>query len=98
MEDARAVYEVFERAIADLERRAGVAEADNMWMDPAAVAEYWERRRPLFEHLARTANRPRQPPGTLRTGSRRQQRPRPHCSRIDTRPVPVLAVHPGPVP
>ena len=54
-EDAPAVYEVFVHAIAELERRSGMPEIDNMWMDPATVAEYWERKRPLFEHLARTA-------------------------------------------
>ena len=57
VEDARAVYEVFAHTIADLERRMGTPETDNAWTDRAVVAERWERRRPLLEHLARTAER-----------------------------------------
>jgi GNAT superfamily N-acetyltransferase len=50
LEDSYLVYTIFERALDDFSRRAHV-EADETAGDPAA----WDRRRPLFEHLARTA-------------------------------------------
>ena len=53
--DTPAVYAVFAQAIADLDRRMGTPEAENTWLDPVAVAASWEQFRPLFEHLARTA-------------------------------------------
>jgi GNAT superfamily N-acetyltransferase len=53
--DTPAVYAVFAQAIADLDRRMGTPEAENTWLDPVAVAASWEFFRPLFEHLARTA-------------------------------------------
>lgn len=55
LDDARAIYEVFVRTTADLERRMRVPDASNIWLDPAFVASFWERRRALFEHLTRTA-------------------------------------------
>lgn len=54
-EDGRAVYDVFVETTADLERRMGAPDDKNIWLDPAFVAEYWERRQSLFAHLARTA-------------------------------------------
>jgi GNAT superfamily N-acetyltransferase len=49
-DDSHAAFTVFESALADLSQRLGV-QADMTAGDPQA----WERRRPLFEHLARTA-------------------------------------------
>lgn len=48
--DARPTYHVFEHSLADLSDRIN-ARADATAGDPAA----WARRRPLFEHLTRTA-------------------------------------------
>ncbi len=48
--DALATYHVFEASLADLSARIN-ARADATAGDPGA----WERRRPLFEHLTRTA-------------------------------------------
>jgi GNAT superfamily N-acetyltransferase len=53
--DNPGVYAVFVRAIADLERRMGTPEGEKNWTDPAFIADYWKRRQPLFDHLARTA-------------------------------------------
>jgi GNAT superfamily N-acetyltransferase len=50
--DSRSLFEIFEAAIDDLGARMH-ARANSTAGDPAA----WERRRPLFEHLARTADR-----------------------------------------
>jgi hypothetical protein len=47
--DARILFEIFEAAIDDLGARMQ-ASANSTASDPDA----WERRRPLFEHLART--------------------------------------------
>jgi ribosomal protein S18 acetylase RimI-like enzyme len=49
--DSRIVFEIFEAAIDDLGHRMQ-APANST----AGDAEAWERRRPLFEHLARTAD------------------------------------------
>jgi len=51
--DLPAAYDVFVQTTAEAERRAGSADSANVWLDPAFVAGYWERRRPLFEHLTR---------------------------------------------
>ena len=53
--DSPAVFAVFAQAVADLERRMGTPEAENTWLDPVAMAARWEFFRPLFDHLARTA-------------------------------------------
>ncbi|MEW5987410.1 MAG: GNAT family N-acetyltransferase [Chloroflexota bacterium] len=53
--DARAVYDVFVQTTADLEHRIGTPEGEKIWTDPASIADYWERRQTLFEHVARTA-------------------------------------------
>ena len=49
--DSYAVYTIFEQALEDFSRRTNV-QADQTAGDPQA----WERRRPLFEHLGRTAD------------------------------------------
>jgi GNAT superfamily N-acetyltransferase len=54
-DDVRATYDVFIAAVTDLDRRRGVGDADNVWLDPAFVAPFWAQQRPLFAHLARTA-------------------------------------------
>lgn len=56
VEDSSAVYDVFVHTTIDLERRMGLPDADIIWLDPAIVASYWQRRQSLFEHLARTAD------------------------------------------
>jgi GNAT superfamily N-acetyltransferase len=53
--DQRAVYDVFTQATSDLERRMGSLEMAEKWADPDFIEEYWQRRGPLLEHLARTA-------------------------------------------
>lgn len=52
--DTRAVYDLFEASLLDLSRRLGVM-AVTGGDDPAVLAQLWDERRPLFEHLARTA-------------------------------------------
>lgn len=54
-QDIPAVFAVLRDALADLERRAGTPEAENVWTDPVFVGAYWSRRRALYEHLGRTA-------------------------------------------
>jgi GNAT superfamily N-acetyltransferase len=56
LDDLRAVYDVFVRTTADLERRLGTPEGLNMWTDPALIADYWARHRTLFEHLTRSGD------------------------------------------
>lgn len=53
--DVPATYDVFVQTTADLERRMGIPDSDNSWLDAAFVADYWERRRTLFEHLTSNA-------------------------------------------
>ena len=53
--DVRAAYDVFVATTADLEQRMGVPDDQNSWLDEAFAADYWQRRRPLFEHLTRTS-------------------------------------------
>lgn len=55
-DDTPDIFEVFIRTLADLERREGTPDADNMWTDPAFIRGYREQRFPLFEHLASTAD------------------------------------------
>jgi GNAT superfamily N-acetyltransferase len=54
LEDTYAVFLVIEEAIADLLPRIGIQEATSL-ADPERLAKMWELRRPLLEHLARTA-------------------------------------------
>jgi len=54
-DDSYAVFEVFERSLADLLRRHG-SEAPASADDAAALAKMWEERRSLYDHLARTAD------------------------------------------
>ena len=53
--DSYTAFKIFEASITDLSQRLGVmaiTEGD----DPAVLEQLWQRRRPLFEHLARTAD------------------------------------------
>src|SRR3990172_1902049 len=50
LEDSRAVFTLFEETLFDFSSRTGV-QADDTAGDPQA----WDKRRPLFGHLARTA-------------------------------------------
>jgi GNAT superfamily N-acetyltransferase len=52
--DTYATYQVFMQSILDLSQRQGVM-AITGGDDPAVLDELWERRRPLLEHLARSA-------------------------------------------
>lgn len=52
--DSYQIFAVFEETLADLVRRFGRGEPTS-WQDPAAMERMWQERRPLYEHLARTA-------------------------------------------
>jgi GNAT superfamily N-acetyltransferase len=52
--DTHATFQIFMQSILDLSQRQGVM-AVTGGDDPAVLEELWERRRPLMEHLARTA-------------------------------------------
>lgn len=54
IDDSQTVYEIFGAALFDLSERQGVMAITGA-DDPKVRAELWTRRRPLFEHLARTA-------------------------------------------
>ncbi|MCB0164435.1 MAG: GNAT family N-acetyltransferase [Anaerolineae bacterium] len=54
LEDLYAIYCIFEETLADLIKRFG-SSATTSWHDPVAMEKIWQERRPLFEHLARTA-------------------------------------------
>jgi GNAT superfamily N-acetyltransferase len=53
--DSYAVFLVFERAYADLSRRLGIFRETSA-ADPEKLARMWEARRPMYEHLATTAD------------------------------------------
>lgn len=53
--DSYAVFCVFEEALADLLRRHGHDEPTS-WAEPEKLAQMWQKRRPLYEHLALTAS------------------------------------------
>ena len=53
--DSYTVYDIFQQAMLDLSQRLGVM-AITGGNEPTVLAQLWERRRPLFEHLARTAD------------------------------------------
>lgn len=53
-DDSFAVFEVFIQAITDLGQRMGVVVISG-GADPTNREQIWQRRRPLFEHLAHTA-------------------------------------------
>lgn len=55
LDDVRRAYDVFVETTVDLERRMGTSDENNIWMAPDFIARYWERTRPLFEHITRTA-------------------------------------------
>jgi GNAT superfamily N-acetyltransferase len=54
LEDSKTVYDIFLESITDFSRRAGF-QAITGGDDPAVMAKLWETRRPMFEHLALTA-------------------------------------------
>ena len=54
IEDSYACFQIFLAAIDDLGRRTGTMGITG-GTDPKVLAELWERRRSLFEHLAQTA-------------------------------------------
>lgn len=53
--DSFAAFGVFEHSLADLVRRVDPKETTSA-ADPAELARMWQRRRSLYEHLARTAD------------------------------------------
>jgi GNAT superfamily N-acetyltransferase len=56
IDDSHTVYRVFQESILDLSQRLNVM-AITGGNDDEVLAQLWESRRPLFEHLARTAYR-----------------------------------------
>jgi GNAT superfamily N-acetyltransferase len=54
-DDSRAVFEIFRQSIMDFGERLGVMTITG-GHDPVVLAELWATRRPLLEHLARTAD------------------------------------------
>lgn len=54
LDDTYATYQVFMQSLLDLSQRQGVM-AVTGGDDPAVLAELWERRRPLMQHLTRSA-------------------------------------------
>lgn len=55
VEDSHAVYEIFEATLLDLSQRLNVTAITGA-QDPEVREKLWQRRRPLFEHLGRTAH------------------------------------------
>lgn len=55
IDDSYTVYQIFEAAITDFSQRFGVM-AITGGGDPGVIEQLWQRRQPLFEHLARTAD------------------------------------------
>jgi GNAT superfamily N-acetyltransferase len=55
LQDSRTVYEIFETTLLDLSERLSVTAITGA-QDPEVRANLWQRRRPLFEHLGRTAH------------------------------------------
>jgi GNAT superfamily N-acetyltransferase len=56
IDDLYAVFGVVQRSIADFGVRLGIARMMSLG-DPAVIAERWRRSSPLYEHVARTAER-----------------------------------------
>lgn len=54
-DDSQIVYGIFEAALLDLSARLNVSAITGA-QDPEVRAQLWQRRRPLFEHLAQTAH------------------------------------------
>jgi GNAT superfamily N-acetyltransferase len=54
-EDSYAAFEIYQAALLDFSRRQGFM-AITGGEEPQVLANLWQRRRPLFEHLARTAD------------------------------------------
>ena len=55
LDDSFTFYEIFEESLTDLGVRLNVM-AFTGGTNPDVIAEMWQRRRSLFEHLARTAD------------------------------------------
>jgi len=53
--DSYSVFNIFEKAVADLESRMGAATPTSI-ADPDTLTQVWERRRSLYNHLAHTAD------------------------------------------
>ena len=53
--DTRALFDTFLEAVAEIDQRLGSTDALDV-SDPLAVEAEWNRRRPIFEHLAATAD------------------------------------------
>jgi len=53
-DDSQAVYQVFVRSLADLDQRMNLHL--EVWDDPGFITRLWERRKPLYEHLAAVAD------------------------------------------
>lgn len=53
--DSYEVFLIFEQAYADLTRRTGASEATSI-ADPETLARMWADRRPMYEHLATSAD------------------------------------------
>ena len=53
-DDSYTVFKIFEDTYADLSRRMGSTTPTSA-ADPEALARMWQERRPLYQHLARTA-------------------------------------------
>jgi len=53
--DSRAAFEVFHESVTDLSTRLGI-QALSGGNDPTAHENLWERRRPMFQHLAETGS------------------------------------------
>ncbi len=54
LDDSHTVYQIFQQTMLDFGQRTGVM-AITGGDDPVIMENLWKRRRPLFEHLARTA-------------------------------------------
>jgi GNAT superfamily N-acetyltransferase len=54
-DDSHDAFKVFVASVSDLGQRTG-ATVITGGSDPAVLAQLWERRKPLFDHLARTAD------------------------------------------
>ncbi len=55
IDDNYAAFLLFEEALADLVTRFGFA-GTTSWEDPDELAQMWQRRRPLYEHISQTSD------------------------------------------
>ncbi|HZD10196.1 MAG TPA: GNAT family N-acetyltransferase [Candidatus Binatia bacterium] len=56
LQDSETVYRIFQKSLIDLSERLNVTAITGA-QDPEVLASLWQRRRPLFEHLAQTAHK-----------------------------------------